>query len=302
MEAQFRLIDQDRRREQLRRLHEECGQAHETQRSVREGRSVHVNIGILLFPLQLNLVGAQPRRAENEIVEERRSQADRLNDLPVMRRMALPQPVEERGEVGGVGSQCLVVVDVARLLNLGGLSRVVEVVDPPVPHDLQHVVDHRELCELLQSALFVATPEVLEVWLAEVLALEQADLFLEDQGVPRRGREHAFVGVDPERQLDVDPVSGLMPEVQECVRPASFADERLKMPFHQLIEHPEGRNKIRLPRTVSPDQNVEQAEFRLRLADGFEAPKSNAVELTHTLSCSGVLARHARVYHLPSFT
>ena len=68
-------------------------------------------------PLQENRVLVQRQRLELEVVKERRGQPDSVADQTVFSRSLLSQEVEKRRQVGAVGTQETVVVQIAGSLD-----------------------------------------------------------------------------------------------------------------------------------------------------------------------------------------
>jgi hypothetical protein len=84
VQAQLRLVDQDRRRHELFRLQQYGGQTDEAQGAVRQGAGGEWLVLALFGPFELDLFPVVDGRAQVEIAEEGRHQADSLDDTAVV--------------------------------------------------------------------------------------------------------------------------------------------------------------------------------------------------------------------------
>src|SRR5437870_303142 len=99
-------------------------------------------IRLLLSPLELNLGFAARYGSERELLEERSHLLHGSDNAFVISLVRLLQPQEERGEVSGIATKELVVVEVPGLLDAGGLAGIMEMVETPRAELPEHIIGH----------------------------------------------------------------------------------------------------------------------------------------------------------------
>ena len=102
VQSQLRLVQHDDRRQPLRGLEEERGQADEPQRPVGEGVRAEQHIRTAFLPFEADFVLIERGGTQDEIAEERGRHPHGLDDVAVSGRLRLAQEVEVSRQVRGV--------------------------------------------------------------------------------------------------------------------------------------------------------------------------------------------------------
>ena len=77
-----------------------------------------------------------------KIVEKGRDTLNRFPNQLILRLIALTQQVKIGGKVGGVGAKESIVVNIGGLLDQRGITRIVNVVNPPTVQSRLHPIGH----------------------------------------------------------------------------------------------------------------------------------------------------------------
>ena len=213
-----------------------------------------------------------------------------LDDVPVLGWMRQLHPVQEGGEVGRIGAERPVVVDVLRLLRRGRTRCVVEVIDHPALHAFQDVLCNAfalscGIGRFMQRCFLVSCADLKTPWarvVAHIVVVNR--LPVEDHGVADRGLQTEAVRVAPEVETEGHLRRGLLAVVQEAVRPTMFADVELQLFRQHGIEEAKDADQVRLSGTVRANHDVEALQFQFAAIDGFEPVDGQLVEQRHISS------------------
>ena len=233
------------------------------------------HIGGSLAPRQVNHIRAERVGLQDEVAEERRSEADRVTDLLIVARVRSPQHVQERGEITAVVSQRAVVIDCATQLDRRCRRRVVEVVDASVMSG----DSTRELVPGWGLAVWTCAGEGSFPGRVHLLchdrrgrpAPQRSDAPYRNAGV--RPRPHG--PWPPARACACDRNGGLRWRHPPCPRRAEAASSAMAFNIRR------NESRFDFPVAVRPDEHVERAELQIDVADGLEPRQPEPAQVVH---------------------